>query len=180
MDEGRIGHNAAVTLLKVPGPIKLDLEVGGVPVRLGDALDSDEWRKACATGIFSRASFVGKLMLGVGLSAGEVYSAKNQDLGLFGGKVFVGPDLGDGPLKYGTTALAIFRSGCLYQLRAGVSGNKKAASHFAKQCAHALTRLLGEPSQRTKDGAHVWWGSADRLTLVHTPDAYLIHERITG
>ncbi len=180
MDEGRIGHNAPVTFAKVPGPIRLDLEVEGIPVRLGDALGSDEWRKACATGIFCRAGLLDKIMLGVGLSAGEVYSARNQDLGLFGGKVFVGPNLGDGPLKYGTSALAVFRGGSLYRLRAGVSGNKKAASHFAKQCAHALTRLLGEPSQRAKDGAHVWWGSADRLTLVHTADAYLIHERITG
>jgi hypothetical protein len=143
---------------------------------LGDALDSDEWRKACATGVFSRVGLVGKLLLGAGLSAGEAYSAKNQDLQLFGGKVFVAPDLGDGPLKFGTSASAFFRSGCLYRLRAGVSGNKKAASHFAKQCAHALTRLFGEPSQRTKDGAHVWWGSTDRLTLVHTAEACLIHE----
>ncbi len=180
MDGGRIGHNSHVVSPEVPGLVRLDLEVGGIPVRLGAALNGDEWRKACATGVFSRASLVGKLMLGVGLSTGEAYSARNQDLGLFDGKVFVGPGLGDGPLKYGTSALAIFRSGCLYRLRAGVSGDKKAASHFAKQCAHALTRLHGEPSQRTKGGAHVWWGSTDRLTLVHTADAYLIHERITS
>ena len=161
---------------ELSGPFKLDLEVGGVPVRLGDALDSDEWRKARATGIFSRVGFVGKLLLGAGLSAGEAYSAKNQDLQLFGGKVFVGPDLGDGPLKFGTSASAYFRSGCLYRLRAGISGNKKAASHFTKQCAHALTRLLGEPNQQAKGGARVWWGSTDRLSLVHAADAYLVHE----
>ena len=161
---------------EISGPFKLDLEVGGICVRLGDALDSDEWRKACATGIFSRVSLIGKLVLGAGLSAGEAYSAKNQDLQMFGGKVFVAPDLGDGPLKFGTSTLAFFRSGSLYRLRAGVSGNKKAASHFAKQCAHALTRLVGEPNQRTENGAHVWWGSTDRLTLVHTADAYLVHE----
>jgi hypothetical protein len=180
MDGGRIDHNAHVMSPEVPGLVRLELEVGGIPVRLGDVLDSDKWRKACATGVFSRVGLVGKLILGAGLSTGEAYSARNQNLGLFGGKVFVGPDLGDGPLKYGTSALAIFRSGCLYRLRAGVSGNKKAASHFAKQCAHALTRLLGEPSQRTKDGAYAWWGSTDRLTLVCTSDAYLVHERITG
>lgn len=180
MDEGRNGHSSPVSFTKVPGPIRLDLEVGGVPVHLGDAIDSEEWIKACVTGIFIRASLVGKLILGVGFSPGEVYAARNQDLGLFGGKVFVGPDLGDGPLKYGTSALAIFRGGCLHRLRAGVSGNKKAASHFAKQCAHALIRLLGEPNQRTKGGAHVWWGSTDRLTLIHTADAYLVHERING
>jgi hypothetical protein len=155
MDEGRIGHHAAVTVTKVPGPIRLDLEVGGVPVRLGDTLDCDEWRKARATDIFNRASVVG-------------------------GKVFVGPDLGGGPLKYGTSVLAIFRNGRLLRLKVGVSGDKKASAHFARQCAHALTRLLGEPSQRTKAGARVWWGSADRLTLVHSADAYLVHERITG
>jgi hypothetical protein len=180
MDEGRIGHHAAVTVTKVPGPIRLDLEVGGVPVRLGDTLDCDEWRKARATDIFNRASVVGKLILGVGFSTNEVYTAKNQDLGLFGGKVFVGPDLGGGPLKYGTSVLAIFRNGRLLRLKVGVSGDKKASAHFARQCAHALTRLLGEPSQRTKAGARVWWGSADRLTLVHSADAYLVHERITG
>ncbi len=180
MDEGRIGQNAPITFPKVPGSIRLDLEVGGIPVQLGDTLDSDEWRKARATGIFGRASLVGKLLLGVGLSPGEAYTAKNQDLGLFGGKVFVAPDLGDGPLKFGTSALAIFRSDRLYRLRVGVSGNRKAASHFARQCAHALIRLAGEPNQRTKGGAHVWWGSTDRLTLVHTADAYLLHERITG
>ena len=162
------------------GPFKLDLEVAGVPVCLGDALDSDEWRKALATGIFSRVSLVGKLILGAGLSAGEAYSARNQDLQMFGGKVFVAPDLGDGPLKFGTSTLAFFRSGSLYRLRTGVSGSKKAASHFAKQCTHALTRLVGEPNQRTENGAHVWWGSTDRLTLVHTADAYLIHELTAG
>ena len=161
---------------ELSGPFKLDLEVGGIPVRLGDALDGNEWRKACANGVFSRAGFVDKLKLGAGLSADDVYSAVNGNLQLFGGKVFVGPDLGDGPLKYGTSASAFFRSGCLYRLRAGVSGNKKAASHFAKQCAHALTRLLGEPNQRTEGGAYVWWGSTDRLTLVHAADARLVHE----
>lgn len=180
MNEGRIGHNAPVTFPKVPGPIRLDLEVGGIPIHLDDAIENDEWRKARATGIFNRASLVGKLMLGVGLSPGEAYTARNQDLGLFGGKVFVGPDLGDGPLKFSTSALAVFRSGCLYRLRVGVSGNRKAATHFARQCAHALIRLAGEPNQRTKGRAHVWWGSTDRLTLVHTADAYLLHERITG
>jgi len=159
------------------GPLRLDLEVGGVPVRLGDAFDGDEWRKARANGIFSRAGMVEKLMLGVGFSADEAYSARNQDLQLFGGKVFVGPDLGGGPLKYGTSAAAFFRGGSLYRLRAGVSGNKKAASHFAKQCAHALTRLFGESGQRTKDGAYVWLGSTDRLTLFHhVSDARLVHE----
>ena len=164
-----------------PGPFKLGLEVGGIPIRLGDALDSDEWRKALAGGIFSRTGLVEKLMLGAGLSSGDVYSAKNQDLQLFGGKVFVGPDLGGGPMKFGTSAAAFFRGGSLYRLRAGVSGNKKAASHFAKQCAHALTRLFGEPNQRAKDGAHVWWGSTDRLTLAHTAsDARLVHELTAG
>ena len=162
---------------EISGPFKLDLEVGGICVRLGGTLDSDEWRKACANGVFIRVGLVGKLMLGAGFSAGDAYSARNQDLQLFGGKVFVGPGLGDGPLKFGTSVSAFFRSGCLYRLRAGVSGNKKASSHFAKQCAHALTRLLGEPSrQRTKEGARVWWGSTDCLTLVHTADAYLVHE----
>jgi len=162
------------------GPFKLGLEVGGAPVRLGDAIDSDEWRKAIAAGIFSRTGFVERLVLGAGLSSGEVYSARNQDLQLFGGKVFVGPDLGDGPMKFGTSAAAFFRSGSLYRLRAGVAGNKKASSHFAKQCKHALTRLLGEPNQQTKDGARVWWGSTDRLMLVHTDDAYLVHELTAG
>jgi|GEM_PF-1599651 len=180
MDEGRIDHHAAATFTKVPGPVRLDLEVGGIPVCLGDSLDSPEWRKACATGVFSRAGLVGKLALGVGFSSDDVYTARNQDLGLFGGKVFVGPDLGGGPLKYGTSALAIFRSRCLYRLRISVSGDRKAASHFAKQCAHALTRLQGEPSQLTKDGARVWWGSADRLTLTLSGDACLVHERVTG
>jgi len=157
----------------------LGLEVGGVPVRLGEDLGSDEWIKACETGVFDRVSIIGKLLLGAGLTAGKTYTAKNQDLQLFGGKVYVGPGLGGGPMKFGTSALVCFRSGSLYRLRAGVSGNKRAASHFAKQCAHALTRLLGEPSQRTKNGSHVWWGGADRLTLRHTADAYLIHELTT-
>jgi hypothetical protein len=147
---------------------------------LGDTLDGDEWRKACANGVFSRVGLVGKLMLGAGLSAGDAYSAVNQDLQLFGGKVFVGPNLGDGPLKFGTSVSVFFRSGCLYRLRASVSGNKKVASHFAKQCAHALTRLLGEPNQRTEGGAYVWWGSTDRLTLVHAADARLVHELTAG
>ena len=146
---------------------------------MGDALDSDDWRKAFADGIFSRTGFVERLMLGAGFSSGDAYSAKNQDLQLFGGKVFVGPDLGDGPMEFGTSAAAFFRSGSLYRLRAGVAGNKKASSHFAKQCSHALIRLLGEPSQQTKDGARVWWGGIDRLTLVHTSDAYLVHELTT-
>ena len=180
MGEGPIGHHAAAKSPKTPGPIRLELEVGGVPVRLGDTLDSDEWHKVLATDVFNRASVVGKLILGVGFSTDEVYTARNQDLGLFGGRVFVGPDLGGGPLKYGTLVLTVFRDGCLHRLKVGVSGDKKAAAHFAKQCAHALTRLQGEPSQVTKNGAHVWWGSADRLTLVHSADAYLLHERITG
>jgi hypothetical protein len=84
-------------------------------------------------------------------------------------------------MKFGTSAAAFFRNGSLYRLRAGVSGNRKAASHFAKQCAHALTRLFGEPNQRAKDGAHVWWGSTDRLTLAHTAsDARLVHELTAG
>jgi hypothetical protein len=163
------------------GPFKLGLEVGGAPARLGDALDSGEWRRALDTGIFSRAGFVEKLLLGAGFSSGEVFSARNQDLSLFGGKVFVAPDLGDGPMKFGTSAVAFFRSGSLYRLRAGVAGSRKAASHFAKQCKHALTRLLGEPSQLTKGGAPVWWGSTDRITLVHAAsDARLVHELTAG
>jgi hypothetical protein len=162
---------------ELSGPFKLSLEVGGIPVHVGDAIDSGEWRKALTTGVFSRVGLVGKLMMGAGFSPGEVFSARNQSLQLFGGKVFVGPGFGDGPLKFGTSSAAFFRNGSLYQLRANVSGNKKAASHFAKQCTHALTRLLGDPSQRTKDGAHVWWGSTDRLTLAHTAsDARLVHE----
>ena len=162
---------------ELSGPFKLSLEVGGIPVHVGDAIDSDKWRKALTTGVFSSVGLVGKLMMGAGFSKDEVFAARNQSLQLFGGKVFVGPGLGDGPLKFGTSASAFFRDGSLYHLRAGVSGNKKAASHFAKQCAHALTRLLGEPSQRTKDGAYVWWGSTDRLTLAHTAsDARLVHE----
>jgi hypothetical protein len=162
------------------GPLKIGLEVGGAPVRLGDAIDGDDWRKALRTGIFIRSGFVEKLMLGAGFSTSDVFSAKNQDLQLFGGKVFVGPDLGDGPMKFGTSAAAFFRSGSLFRLRVGVAGNRKAALHFAKQCSHALTRLLGEPNQRTRRGAYVWWGSTDRLTLVRTADAYLVHELTAG
>jgi hypothetical protein len=158
------------------GLFTLGLEVGGAPVHLGDAIESDEWRKVLAAGIFSRAGLVEKLLLGAGRSSSDVYSARNQDLQFFGGKVFVGPDLGDGPMKFGTSAAAFFRSGSLYRLRAGVAGNKQAASHFTKQCLQALNRLLGAPDQRTKNGARVWWGSTDRLTLVHTSDACLIHE----
>jgi hypothetical protein len=158
----------------------LGLEIGGTPVHLGDAIDGDEWRKALAAGIFNRAGLVERLLLGAGLSSSDVYSARNQDLQMFGGKVFVGPDLGDGPMKFGTLATASFRSGTLYRLRAGVAANKQAATHFTKQCLHALTRLLGEPNQRTKEGARVWWGSTDRLTLVHATDAYLIHELTAG
>jgi hypothetical protein len=162
------------------GPFNLGLEVGGAPVHLGDTIDSDEWRKVLAVGIFSRAGFVEKLLLGAGLSSSDVYSARNQDLQMFGGKVFVGPDLGDGPMKFGTLAAASFRGGSLYRLRAGVAGNKQAASHFNKQCLHSLTHLLGEPDQRPKNGTRVWWGSTDRLTLVHAADAYLIHELTAG
>jgi len=163
------------------GPFKLGLEVGGAPLRLGDTIDGDEWRKALEAGIFSRAGLIEKLLLGAGLSSDAVFSARNQDLQLFGAKVFVGPDLGDGPMKFGTLAAAFFRSGSLYRLRAGVAGNRKAASHFAKQCKHALTRLLGEPSRLTKGGAPVWWGSTDRITLVHTgSDSRLVHELTAG
>ena len=171
-----MSHNSRMMSPGLPGLIRLDLEVGGIPVRLGADLDGDEWRKARETGVFSGVSLVGKLMMGAGLSAGEAYAARNQDLQLFGGKVFVGPDLGDGPMKFGTSALVFFRSGSLYRLKAGVAGNRKAATRFARQCTHALTRLFGEPSQRTKGGAPVWWGSTDRLTLVHTADAYIVHE----
>ncbi len=161
------------------GPFRLNLEVGGIPVHLGDAIDSDDWRKACANGIFSHLGLVGKFLLGAGFSSGEAFQAKNQDLQLFDGKVFVGPDLGDGPLKYGTAAFAFFRGGTICRLRAGVSGNKKASSHFARQCAHALTRLIGEP-MRGRHDEYIWVGSTDRLTLVHTGNAYLIHELTTG
>jgi hypothetical protein len=164
----------------LPGLITLNLEVGGVPVRLGTELDDDVWRKALAAGVFSPIGFIAKLSMGAGLSAGTAYSAKNQELQMFGGKMFFAPDLGDGPLKFGTSVSAFFRGGLLYRLRVGVSGNKKAASHFAKQCAHALTRQLGEPNQRTKNGAHVWWGNNDRLTLFHGGEAYFVHELTAG
>jgi hypothetical protein len=158
------------------GPFKLGLQVGGAPVRLGDAFESDEWRKVLAAGNFSRAGLVERFRLGAGLFSGGVYSARNQELLLFGGKVFVAPDLGDGPMKFSTSVAACFHGGSLCRLRTGVAGNRKAASRFAGQCKHALTRLLGEPSQRQKDGSPVWWGSSDRITLVHSADAYLVHE----
>jgi hypothetical protein len=161
---------------ELPGLIELGLEVGGVPVRLGDSLDNDEWRKAYKTGGFNPVWFLGKLLLDAGISADKAYAARNQDLLLFGGKVFVAPDLGGGPLKYGMSASAFFRGGSLYRLREGVTGDRKAATHFARQCEHALVRLLGDPSQRTKGGAPVWWGNGDRLTLVHKADACLVHE----
>jgi len=164
---------------ELSGLIKLDLEVGGAPVCLGAHLNSDEWRKACEIGGFSRLDFIGKLLLGAGLAEGEAYAAKNQDLGLLGGKVFVAPDLGDGPLRYGTSAAAFFRGGSLYRVVAGVRGSKRAASSFARRCTQALVKTLGDPSQRTKGGAPVWWGSRDRLTLRRTADAYLIHELTT-
>jgi hypothetical protein len=165
---------------ELPGLLKIGLEVGGVPVRLGDSLDSDEWIKACETGGFNRVWFLGKLLSGAGIGADTVYAARNQDLQLFGGKVFVAPDLGGGPLKYGTSASAFFRGGTLHRLRAGVTGDRKAATRFARQCTLALVKILGDPNQRTKGGAPVWWGKADRLTLVHNADAYLVHELTTG
>jgi hypothetical protein len=164
----------------LPGLIALNLEVGGVPVRLGTELEDDVWRKTVAAGVFSPVGFIGKLLMGAGLSAGELYTARNQELQLFGGKMFFAPDLGDGPLKFGTSVSALFRSGLLCRLRVGVSGNRKSASHFARQCAHALTRQLGEPNQRTRNGAHVWWGNTDRLSLFHAGDAYFIHELTIG
>jgi hypothetical protein len=164
----------------LPGLITLDLEVGGVPIRLGTEIEDDVWHKAVAAGVFSPVGFIGKLMMGAGLSAGATYSAKNQELQMFGGKMFFAPDLGDGPLKFGTSVSAFFQGGSLYRLRVGVSGNRKSASHFAKQCAHALTRQLGEPNRRPKDGAHVWWGNSDRLTLFHAADTYFIHELTAG
>ncbi|MBM3330880.1 hypothetical protein FJY68_03390 [candidate division WOR-3 bacterium] len=159
------------------GPFKLGLQVSGAPVRLGDAFESEEWRKALAVGSFSRASLVESLRLGAGLFSGAVYSARNQELLLFSGKVFVAPDLGDGPMKFSTSVAACFHGGSLSRLRADVTGNMQAASRFAGQCKHALTRLLGEPSQRRKDGSPVWWGSSDRITLFHSADhTYLVHE----
>ena len=161
------------------GPFKLGLQVGGIHIGLGDTIDSEGWRKACDTGLFVRQGFVGRFFLGAGLSTGDIYSAVNQELLLFGGKVFVAPDLGDGPLKFGTSAAAFFRDGRLHRLRVRVAGNEKAASHFARQCTHALDRLLGKPNQCTRGGAPVWWGNTDRLILVHKADACLIHE-LTG
>jgi hypothetical protein len=70
----------------LPGLIKLDFEVGGIPVRLGTDLNSDEWIRACETGAFDHVSFLGKLLLGAGLVAGKTYAVKNQDLQFFGGK----------------------------------------------------------------------------------------------
>ncbi len=160
----------------LPGLISLNLEVGGVPVRLGTELDDDVWRRAVDTGVFRPAGFTDKFRMGAGLSADPAYTAKNQELQMFGGKIFLAPDLGDGPMKFGTSVAALFRGGILCRLRVGVAGNRKSASHFAKQCAHALTRQLGDPNQRTKNGAHVWWGSSDRLTLFHAADAFFIHE----
>jgi hypothetical protein len=161
---------------ELSGAFKLGLQVGGIHLGLCDAIDSEGWRKACATGLFVRQGIVGRFLLGAGLSSGDIYSAINQELLLFSGKVFVAPDLGDGPLKFGTSAAAFFRDGRLHRLRVRVAGNKKAASHFAKQCTHALDRLLGKPDQHTKGGAPVWWGNTDRLILVHKADACLIHE----
>jgi hypothetical protein len=163
---------------ELPGLIKLDLEVGGIPVRLGCSLHSDDWRKACVNGGFRRVDFLGKLLLGGGLAGGEAYAAKDQDLGLFG-KVLIAPDLGDGPLRFSTSASAFFRNGLLYRLAVGVRGSRKAASSFARQCTRSLLKTLGEPNQRTRGGAPVWWGNQDRLTLRRTADAYLIHELTT-
>ncbi len=165
---------------ELPGPVRLGLEVAGIPVGLGDKLDGEAWLKACMNGIFTRVGIIGKLINGTWPLTDNAYSARNQDLQLFGGKVFVGPDLGDGPLKFGTSALVCFRHGSLHQLKIGVSGNRKPAAHFAKQCAHALTRLLGEPGQRTKYGGHVWWGSGDRVTLVHTASSARLHHELTA
>ncbi|MBN2465909.1 hypothetical protein JXD38_09855 [candidate division WOR-3 bacterium] len=162
------------------GLITLNLEVNGIPVRLGTELDDETWRKAIDTGVFIPVGFFGKLAMGAGLSGGAAYTAKNRELQMFGGKMFFAPDLGDGPLKFGTSVSAFFRNDSLYRLRVGVSGNRKSANHFARQCAHALTRQLGEPNQRTKDGAHVWWGKSDRLTLFHARDKYFIHELNPG
>lgn len=164
----------------LPGLITLNLEVGGVPIRLGTELEDGMWRKSVDAGLFSPVGFLAKLVMGAGLSADAVYSAKNQELQMFGGKMFFAPDLGDGPLKFGTSVSAFFRGGSLCRLRVAVSGNRKSASHFARQLAHALTRQLGEPNQRTKDGAHVWWGNSDCLTLYHAADTYFIHELTAG
>ena len=141
---------------KPSGPFKLDLEVGGLPVRLGDAIDSNEWRKACANGVFSRVGLVGKLMMGAGFSSDEVFSARNQDLQLFGGKVFVGPDLGDGPMKFGTSASAFFRSGSLHRLRAGVSEQEGcvALREAVFACADPLARRT-EPARERRDARMV-------------------------
>ena len=165
-----------MTSPELPGLIKLDLEVGGIPVRLGTRLHSDDWRKACGSGGFDHVDFLGKLLLGGGFAAGDAYAAKDQDLGFFGGKMLIAPDLGDGPLKFSTSAAAFFREGLLYRLAAGVRGNRKAASSFVRQCTRTLLKTLGEPNQRTRGGAPVWWGSRDRLTLRRAADAYLIHE----
>lgn len=164
----------------IPGLIKLDLEVGGVPVCLGAEMDSREWCEACKNGVFSGVGFLGKLLLGAGISAGQAYTAKNQALNLFGGKVFIAPGLENGPMTFGTSAMALFRGGSLYRLTAGVTGNTGAASSFERRCTRALVSMLGDPRQRAEDGAPVWLGRRDRLTLLRTRDAYLVHELITG
>lgn len=165
---------------ELPRLIKLDLEVGGVPVRLGADLASDEWRKACAAGGFSRVSLLGKLMLSGGCAAGTAFAAKNQGLGLFGGRVFAAPDLGGGPMKFRTSVSTFFRHDSLYRVVVRVTGNKKAASHFARQCAHALTRVVGNPSQLEEGRVLVWTGERDSLTLRRTADAHMVHELATG
>jgi len=175
-----MSHNARTTSPGLWSLIRLDLEVGGIPVCLGTDLGCDEWFKACQTGGFSRLSFLGKLLSGAGMAAGTAYAARNQDLSLFGGKVLATPDLYDGPVRFGTSATAFFRSGTLYRLAAGVTGNRKAASHFARQCTQALLRIRGDPGQRTGAGTAVWTGKGDRLTLLHTADAFLVHELVTG
>jgi len=166
---------------ELPGLIKLELEVGGVPVSLGASLDSDGWRKACAVGGFNRVSLLGKLMLSGGFAAGEAYAARNQELLLFGGEVMTAPDLVGGPLTYSTSASAFFRRGSLYRLVVRVKGDKKAASIFARRCTRALKDVSGDPILRTSSGAPVWRGGGDRLTLLCTrADACLVHELVAG
>jgi len=180
MDGDRTAHNARATFPAPPGLIRLRLEVGGVPVYLNTDLESNEWLKACVIGGFSRVSFVGKLMLGAGLTGGKAYSAKNQNLQLFGGKVSVGSEFSDGPIRYGTSALAFFRRVSLYRLVVGVTGNANSASTFARLCRHALHALVGNPGQAAETGTLVWTGNGDRVTLRHSAaDAYLIHELTT-
>jgi len=180
MDGGPTDRNARTTPPELSGLIKLGLEVGGVRVRLGAVLDSEEWHRACLTSGFSRVGFFGKLAMGAGLAEGKAYSTKNQALQLFGGKVFVAPDLYDGPVRYGTSAVAFFRRNSLYRVAVGVTGNTRVASNLARQCTRALQALLGEPSQGQETGTLVWTGRGDRLTLRCTDDAYLVHELTSG